>query len=249
MSFEPTYSIWKNKEIALKFLKGMRGAIPFAHDQIETMIKIISTRFEAIDNFLDLGCGDGILGAALQERFPKARGVFFDISSVMMDALRKNVGEENERVVHVSGDFGVRGFGEKLSSYAPFDVVVSGFSIHHQTDKKKKEVYEEIYSLLKPGGFFINVEHVLSASSFIAQVHEEAFIDALYSYSLSLDEGKTRKRVAEEYRKRMDKSANILAPLELQLNFLREIGYTDVDCFFKYFELAVFGGGKEGDVL
>jgi len=29
-----------------------------------------------------------------------------------------------------------------------------------------------------------------------------------------------------------------------QLNWLKEIGYIDVDCFYKYFNFAVFSGQK-----
>ena len=37
---------------------------------------------------------------------------------------------------------------------------------------------------------------------------------------------------------------NILAPVGDQCDWLREIGFEDVDCYFKIFELAVFGGRK-----
>ena len=37
---------------------------------------------------------------------------------------------------------------------------------------------------------------------------------------------------------------NILAPVELQCEWLRRIGFEDVDCYFKIFELAVFGGRR-----
>jgi hypothetical protein len=45
---------------------------------------------------------------------------------------------------------------------------------------------------------------------------------------------------------RPDKAANILAPVEAQCDWLREIGYEDVDCYFKVLELAVFGGRRPG---
>lgn len=54
----------------------------------------------------------------------------------------------------------------------------------------------------------------------------------------------TREDVARQFVQRDDWSANILAPLDDQCQWLREIGYVDVDCFFKAFELAIFGGCK-----
>ena len=48
----------------------------------------------------------------------------------------------------------------------------------------------------------------------------------------------------DEFRNREDGEANILAPLDQQLDWLRDIGYTDVDCHFKLYELAILGGAK-----
>ena len=49
---------------------------------------------------------------------------------------------------------------------------------------------------------------------------------------------------AELTRYVQDKAANRLAPLETQLAWLREIGFRDVDCYWKQFELAVMAGYK-----
>ncbi len=43
---------------------------------------------------------------------------------------------------------------------------------------------------------------------------------------------------------RADRAANILAPVEDQCRWLRAIGFRDVDCYFRIYELAVFGGRK-----
>lgn len=52
------------------------------------------------------------------------------------------------------------------------------------------------------------------------------------------------EQISEEFAHRRDKEANILAPVELQCEWLREIGFEDVDCYFKVFEFAVFGGRR-----
>jgi len=52
----------------------------------------------------------------------------------------------------------------------------------------------------------------------------------------------TLAQVRQEYVTRQDGAANILAPVEDQCRWLREIGFDDVDCYWKYFELAIFGG-------
>jgi hypothetical protein len=54
----------------------------------------------------------------------------------------------------------------------------------------------------------------------------------------------TREQIANDYVRRPDKAANILASVEEQCAWLRELGFADVDCYFKVFELAVFGGRR-----
>src|SRR5262249_38162711 len=136
----------------------------------------------------------------------------------------------------VNVDYGLAGWVASVAGFAPFDAVVSGYSIHHQPDARKREIYSEIFGLLTPGGMFINVEHVSSATPWVESVYDVLFIAHLHRFHSDAD----RSELARNYYHRPDKAANILAPVELQCQWLRESGYTDVDCYLKIFELAVF---------
>ena len=54
--------------------------------------------------------------------------------------------------------------------------------------------------------------------------------------------GRDKTEVQREYHGRPDKADNILEPVEAQVGWLREIGFEQADCHFKWLELAVFGG-------
>jgi tRNA (cmo5U34)-methyltransferase len=144
----------------------------------------------------------------------------------------------------VLADYGDRRWKELPELATSFDVVVSGFSIHHQVDERKRELYAEILELLEPGGLFLNLEHVASRSPWGEALFDEYFIDAIFSYHTRMGAGKSRQEVADAYVHRADKAANILAPVEDQCAWLRELGYEEVDCYFKTFELALFGGRR-----
>jgi ubiquinone/menaquinone biosynthesis C-methylase UbiE len=235
--------VWKSGELAEKYLSGVRGAIPMAGEQIEIILRVIGAGSLPIDRVLDLGCGDGILAAAILERHPAASAVLVDISGAMIEAAKKRLSAYGDKITFITCDYGDRNWVGKVPA-SPFSVVVSGFSIHHQTDERKKELYSEIYHLLAPGGIFLNLEHVSSPTDWINGLFNECFVDSLYQMHLRNGTQMSREQVAQEFFCRDDKAANILAPAETQCEWLRTIGFEDVDCFFKLFELALFGGRK-----
>jgi cyclopropane fatty-acyl-phospholipid synthase-like methyltransferase len=234
--------VWQQEELAKLFLEGVRGAIPLAAMQMDTLLRIVRKTLPRIDRLLDLGCGDGILGRAVLAEYPDAAGVFLDFSEPMIEAARRKAAEQGVRASFIVQDFGARDW--TTTVVAPFDLVVSGFAIHHQPDERKQELYQEIFDLLKPGGLFLNQEHVSSKSAWAGQVFDELFVDSLWSHHQKQGGTKTREVIANEYYYRPDKAANILAPLDVQCRWLEEIGFVDVDCFFKLFESALFGGRR-----
>ena len=237
---EQNAGVWKSASLVSAFLEGVRGAIPLAQEQIDVMLRLIEACGRPVRRFLDLGCGDGALSAAMLERFPDAQGVLVDFSLPMLDAARNRFGGQDARVRLVNADYGLPRWTDSVQDDGSFDAVVSGFSIHHQEDARKREVYSEVFHLLEREGIFINVEHVASATAWVEAVHDEMFIDHLHRHH----SGKTREEVVRDYYHRPDKAANILAPVEAQCEWLRQIGFADVDCYLKVFELAVFGGRK-----
>lgn len=237
-----TDEVWKTEELAKTFLEGVRGAIPLAAEQIDVMLRAIASTQPNVEAFLDLGCGNGILGRAIHQQYPHAKGIFLDFSESMLQAAKSQLETNPGNLEFVVQDFGEKQWVDAVSPKSPFDVIVSGFAIHHQPDGRKKEIYQEIYQLLKPGGIFLNLEHVSSAARWGQTAFNDLFVDSLYAFHQSKGSEKSREEIAEEFYNRPDKEANILAPLETQCHWLREIGFIDVDCLIKIFELALFAG-------
>lgn len=240
----PGYEVWKSRELSEKYLTGIRAAIPFAAEQIEIMLRAIDGCGLRIGKVLDLGCGDGILAASILQSHPTASVVLLDLSEPMIQAARKKLSSNGKKLEFITFDYGDKRWIEKVQAKAPYDVIVSGFSIHHQPDQRKKELYSEIFELLSSGGLFLNLEHVSSATEWGRSLFDSCFIDSLYKMHSQIDPSVLREYVAMEYHRREDKAANILASVETQCNWLRQIGYRDVDCYFKVFELALFGGRR-----
>jgi len=237
-------TIWKSDSLVKTFLEGVRGGIPFATEQIEIMLRVIEARGEPVERFVDLGCGSGVLTQALLSRYPQATGTLVDFSEPMLKAARTQLSDHASRLRFVTEDFGATAWLRSVSDQAPFDVIMSAYAIHHQPDARKRELYAEILNLLKPGGFFINVEHVASPSEWIETLSDELMVDSLHAFHTRQGTSQSRDQIAHDFVHRPDKAANILTPVEIQCEWLHEIGFQDVDCYFKVFELAVFGGRR-----
>jgi SAM-dependent methyltransferase len=170
---------------------------------------------ERVSRLLDLGSGGGRLLGLVKLARPEAETVALDFSETMLRELRDRFG----------GDRSVRVVAHDLEKSLPdslgtFDAVVSSFAIHHVQHARKRVLYAEIFGLLRRGGVFCNLEHVSSST------------DALHQHFLRC----LSVRPGEE------DPSNKLLDMETQLGWLREIGFVDVDCHWKWRELALLAG-------
>ena len=165
---------------------------------------------------LDLGTGDGRLMQLALMACPDASGVALDYSRPMLGKATERFGQ-NERVELMEHNLS-----ERLPELGKFDAVISSFAIHHLEHDRKRALYEEVFQCLEPQGVFCNLEHVASPTE---RLHER-FFEAM------------KVPMSEE------DPSNKLLDVETQLRWLREIGFQDVDCFWKWRELALLSGRK-----
>jgi ubiquinone/menaquinone biosynthesis C-methylase UbiE len=231
---------WQDAEVAHLFLKERRGAVPYGPEQAEMMLQLIRHFRPRPRLVMDLGCGDGFLARAILTAYPEACALLLDHSEPMLERAREAMAPFGDRCEILRADMG-----DSIAQYAEpgsADLVVSGYAIHHLPHARKHSLYGDIYGLLAPGGMFVNVEHVASPSRPLEQLFENLYMDHVAAH-----QGKPRSEVREFYLNRPDKADNILEGLEIQLTWLRELGFQHVDCYFKWLELAVFGGVKPGE--
>ena len=235
-----TAEVWKDRQVAAAFLNERSLLIPDRERQLGVMLRVIRSARRAPKHVLDVGCGDGILLATVLKAFPEASGAALDFSPLMLEHARARLKPFGDRALTIEADLGTPGWLSHIAG--PFDVIVSGFAIHHLPDARKRALYREIHDLLAEGGVFINAEHVASAAPRIEDMFNDAMAEHLYDRRVERGEVVTLEEVKRDLLERPDRAANILALVEDQCSWLREIGFRDVDCYWKYFELAIFGG-------
>ena len=169
-----------------------------------------------VQRMLDLGTGDGRLLALLKIDRPQAQAVALDFSPTMLQAAcARFANDPTITIVEHNMDM-------PLPDLGRFDAIVSSFAIHHCTHERKHALYEEIFDMLTPGGVFCNLEHVDSTSP---AIHAQ-FLSSMGWTAESED------------------PSNKLLDMETQLSWLRAIGFADVDCYWKWRELALLVGFK-----
>ncbi|MBD2293340.1 class I SAM-dependent methyltransferase [Anabaena sphaerica FACHB-251] len=172
---------------------------------------------KTVKRILDLGTGDGRLLALLKIDRPQMQSVAIDFSPTMLEAVKTRFAEDKtvEIITH--------NLDEPLPDVGLFDAIVSSFAIHHLSHKRKLSLYTEVFKNLNPGGIFCNLEHVASPTP---ALHEK-FLKEIGT----LPEN--------------DDPSNKLLDVETQLQWLIKIGFIDVDCYWKWLELALLIGVKD----
>jgi tRNA (cmo5U34)-methyltransferase len=169
---------------------------------------------------VDLGSGGGRLLGLVKAARPDAEFVALDFSETMLETLRNRfVNDSRVRVV-------AHDLSEALPHLGQFDVVMSSFAIHHLLHERKRALYQEIYEVLQPGGVFCNLEHVASPTD---HLHHE-FLHQL-------------KKLWDQ-----EDPSNKLLDVHTQLEWLRASGFEDVDCHWKWRELALLAGVRPNAV-
>ncbi|MFJ9742390.1 class I SAM-dependent methyltransferase [Streptomyces sp. NPDC101166] len=166
---------------------------------------------------LDLGAGTGLLGGALLEQLPEAELVLVDHSSAMLQKARERFAD-NPRVSIQVADM------KDPLPEGPFDAVVSGLAIHHLTHAEKEDLFRRIHQALTPRGVFVNVEQFCGPNAAVDVMYDhqhEAHVQREQCPPDEWEAGKERMKI------------DICATLEMQMEWLRKVGFSHVDCLAK----------------
>jgi tRNA (cmo5U34)-methyltransferase len=207
-------SEWQTIEHALAYL-ARADKLPHRTEGEKALLEQIPLDAKHV---MDLGTGDGRLLALVRLHNPSIEGVGLDFSDPMIEQAKKRFANDKQ-VTIVKHDFSLSLPAKRLGC---FDVIVSSLSIHHLTHPRKNQLYTEIFNLLNPKGVFCNLEHVSSSTE---NLH-------------------TKFLAAISWTPESEDPSNKLLDVETQLRWLREIGFIDVDCAWKWLELALLAGFK-----
>jgi tRNA (cmo5U34)-methyltransferase len=205
--------------------------IPDYPRMVEALVTAIPFERTARFRAIDLGCGTGTVARAVVDAFPNASVTCVDLAENMIAMARSKLADYRD-VSYVISDINT------LEFDGTYDAVVSSLALHHLvTDNDKRRFYRRIYESLNPGGVFYNADVVLASNEFLQGGYMKKWVEFMRC-NVSEDEieGKWIRKYQAE-----DRPAKLMD----QLAWMADIGFTDIDVLWKYYNFAVYGGARQ----
>ena len=209
-----------------------RKLVPCFDDFYETVIRVIPFGADSPLTVLDMGSGTGLLASFISKAYPQAHITLTDLSGEMLKQAQKRFEDKASFRFHEMHH-------NDLAECDVYDLIVSSLSIHHLSDAQKEDLYSRIYRALKPGGWFINADQVRGPSEQAEIQYQALWMESVKKTDLS-------QATLATVMKRVEQDRN--STLADQLQWLRNIGFQAIDCWYKNFRFAVFGGATPSDM-
>jgi len=192
-----------------------------------------------VKQILDLGCGDGILTEELLQVDGSLAVTLLDGSEDMLAKARQRLAKYGDfRYIRAS----FQDLLEKDVLAERYAFIVSSMAIHHLTLREKTMLFKKIHALLEDGGYFVNIDVVLPPTEALDQWYMKLWQEWMEDMksNLGVEDGPS-ENIIKRYK---DLGENKPDTLESQLKVLKEIGFSEVDCFYKYGIFSVYGGKR-----
>jgi tRNA (cmo5U34)-methyltransferase len=199
------------------------------------LTRLIPFSYEDEIKVLDIGSGYGPLASAVMAAYPNATAIGLDISDAMMEVGRTRMAQFGEKFNYVIGDFSDGHLPEAAIAEGPYDVMVSSRAIHHLPPAGMRTLYTDIYSQLRVGGCFFNLDTASAPDDFLHEAFRNARRRDPATQVRTTTTQRSHSQTAFHHRE---------ATLVRHLTWLGDAGFQSVECFWKQLDQAMIGGYK-----
>ena len=201
--------------------------IPCYDDFYKIAVEIIPFKRDKNIKVLDLGAGIGLISSLVASKYEKSDITLIDVSENMLSQAKNSLDKLSNKFSYLVVNY------SKSELSGSFDIIISALSIHHLTGEEKKSLFKNIFSHLNDGGIFINADQVQGETAEIETKYREVWLKQVQENGV----GKSELAAALE-RMREDK----MSPLSSQLQWLKEAGFKETNCWYKNYSFVVYSG-------
>ena len=214
---------------AAQYNDSRQRLIPCFDDFYKISIEIIPFKRDKNIKVLDLGAGTGLISSLVASEYKKSDITLIDVSENMLDQAKNSLGKLPNKFSYLVANY------SNLELSENFDIIISALSIHHLSGEEKKALFNSIFNHLNPGGIFINADQVQGETAEIESQYRKIWLRQVQENGVSESE-----LAAALERMKEDK----MSTLSSQLQWLKEAGFNEVNCWYKNFSFAVYSGSK-----
>jgi tRNA (cmo5U34)-methyltransferase len=218
------------------------------------VFNIISIPFDKEITVVDLGAGSGILLEKILNRFPMSTCVWVDYSEDFRKIAEERLCKFKNRVQFILSPMEKNWMERVVSSP---DLIVSMSAIHHLESEEKRSLYSKCYSMLNSGGWFLNIDEMKTAFADGYNRSMQYWVDYVSDQERIIPENKLhyfkkwkshfdnwKIRNIDNFDTPKIKGDDLHDSFLDQVNWLRDIGFKNVDVFMKYHLWSIIGGQK-----
>ena len=214
---------------------------PIREVQTAMVLRMISHPPEAAIRILDIGAGYGALAAAVLNDRPHATALCLDASEAMLELGRERNPQVIDRIKFIQASLDTPDW--LTSVEGKFDAVISSRALHHFTENQRRRfIFQEVFGLVRQGGCFINADNVRAVTPALGERYRRARDEYLDSFVRQSSGGKSTLAEVRAATPSTYHGPHNNGYLEEELAWLREAGFADVDCFWKFGTTVVYGG-------
>jgi tRNA (cmo5U34)-methyltransferase len=229
-------AIWKSDGGVATWLAGSAEREQQRGEQRRLVADLLPFGDEDQFVFVDLGAGTGAAARAVLDRFPRASALLAEYSPQMAEAGTDALQPFRGRFRYVDFDLTTGPWPDEVPDQV--DAVISSMCLHHLPDARKKQLCAEVFTRLKPGGWFLDLDVVTAETPAAAQAWQRA--DDRRDPDAALHR---RHRTADEQHW-FENHTRYISPLSRRLGFLQAAGFEGVDIFWKRLDAVLIGGRR-----
>jgi SAM-dependent methyltransferase len=229
--------------------------LPDRKVRFETLISLVRAGNPEPRRLLDIGCGTGSIMQECLEAFPSARVVGVDYDPTLLFLANERLTDYRTRVELLQADVRLNDWTQRLSG--GFDAVLSATALHWLSAQETSLLYTRVFAQLESGGVFLNADHAASPNAGV----QKYWRSRMRAHRSGPEGGKEPwETFWEDYLMELGGDAaarwkSLQAsrhgveggmPLDWHFDRLKEAGFVEVDCFYRYYGDAVYGGVKSG---